>query len=143
MIVGRATTSQARFAVNFVVGSTVNAYENSSMDIAFHFNPRFKKHVVVRNSRLAGVWGKEERVSGVLPLTAGMTFELLFLVQEHSFKVAVNGKHFIEFHHRIPYQSIGLLQVEGEVSLERITFSHEPSFDDIEKLREQITKEAI
>ena len=143
MIVGRTTTSQANFRVNFVVGNTVNVYENSSSDIAFHLNPRFKEHVVVRNSRLAGVWGKEERLSSVLPLTPGMKFELMFLVQEHSFKVAVNGKHFIDFHHRIPYQSIGLLQVDGEVSLERINFSHEPSFDDIEKLREQITKEAI
>ena len=114
--------------MNFVVGSTVDACENSSSDIAFQFNPRFKEHVVVRNTRLSGVWGKEERLPGVLPLTPGMTFELLFLVQEHSFKVAVNGKHFIEFHHRIPYQSVGLLQVDGEVSLERINFSHEPSF---------------
>lgn len=128
MVVGRATTSHARFSINFIVGSNVDTCEGTASDIAFQFNPRFKEHVVVRNSKMAGVWGREERLPHGLPLTPGMTFELLFLVQEDSFKVAVDGKHFVDFHHRMPYQAIGMLQVDGEVTLERVTFSHEPSF---------------
>lgn len=129
LIVGRITTANARFSVNFVAGNTLNPYEADANDVALHFNPRFRESCVVRNTRQHGTWGKEERLpKDFLPMTAGSTFELLFLVQPEGFKVAVNGKHFIEYKHRIAYQLVGLLKIEGEVVVERVNFSHEPSF---------------
>ena len=128
MVVGRCTTSNAKFSVNFVVGNQVNPYESETTDVALHFNPRFRENCVIRNTKQGGLYGKEERLPNVLPITPGATFELLFLVQHEAFKVAVNGKHFIEYKHRIPYQVVGLLKIEGDAVIDRVNFSHEPTF---------------
>lgn len=55
--------------------------------IAFHFNPRFKDGVLVRNTQTAGVWEKEER-EGVLTLSVGADFSLDIICQENDYKVS-------------------------------------------------------
>uniref|UniRef100_A0A8C6SMV5 Galectin n=1 Tax=Neogobius melanostomus TaxID=47308 RepID=A0A8C6SMV5_9GOBI len=44
-------------AINFVV--------SRNKDIAFHMNPRIRDGLVVRNSQIGGMWGKEERDTNI------------------------------------------------------------------------------
>uniref|UniRef100_A0AAR2J3V6 Galectin n=1 Tax=Pygocentrus nattereri TaxID=42514 RepID=A0AAR2J3V6_PYGNA len=50
-----------------------------SDDIAFHFNPRFNEdgnQVIVRTTRIEGVWGPEERELPFFPFSPGKPFEV-------------------------------------------------------------------
>lgn len=109
-----------RFSVNFKCGPAENA------DIAFHFNPRFDDgNVVVRNTRQHNAWGGEERMSNGFPFQRGQPFELIFLCQSQQYKVAVNGRHYIEYKHRIPLQRVNFVHVTGNVVVQMIKFDRE------------------
>lgn len=127
-VTGYPSPGAKRFEVNFVVGQTIDPYNGLQNDIAFHFNPRFNQKQVVRNARQIMIWGKEEVLPHHMPLAVGVPFDLLFLVAVNGFKVAVNGKHFIEFKHRIPLEAAHLLHIVGDVVLDRISFHGEPAF---------------
>lgn len=76
-------SSLCRFQVDFTCGSSVKP----RADVAFHFNPRFKRSpCVVCNTLRDERWGREE-ILYQLPLAAGAPFEIIVLVLEDKFKV--------------------------------------------------------
>lgn len=76
-------TLTRRFQVDFLCGSSVKP----RADVAFHFNPRFKRSPsVVCNSLQKERWGPEE-VLHTGALRPGETFELVVLVLKDAFKV--------------------------------------------------------
>lgn len=91
--------------------------------IAFHFNPRFEEHTIVRNSYLNDSWGQEERQmpSGGLCFAPGQSFVIEIVCEHHHFRVNVNGNHVCNFNHRVPHlQQIDSLEVDGDVVLEHV-----------------------
>jgi galectin-9 len=117
-----------RFEFNLMVGSVISEQLKQSGDIALHFNPRFDTNLVVRNSRQNGRWGPEEREPQVMPYAAGRDFETMLLIEADGFKVAVNGRHFCQFPHRIPLSCVGVLSIEGSVEVERIEYRREMKY---------------
>lgn len=118
MVFINGTPNGGRFAVNFK-GPGPDAY-------AFHFNPRFDSgNIVVRNTKRNGMWEAEERASNGFPFVMGQPFELIFLVQQNQYKVAVNGRHFIEYAHRMNMQRVRSLNIEGAVQISMIRFDQE------------------
>ncbi|XP_004399690.1 PREDICTED: galectin-9 isoform X1 [Odobenus rosmarus divergens] len=106
-----------RFAVNFHSGY-------SDRDIAFHFNPRFEEGgYVVCNTKQNGSWGPEERKMH-MPFQMGNPFELCFLVDSWDFKVMVNGNHFMQYSHRVPFHCVDTLSITGAVQLSYISFQN-------------------
>ncbi|XP_046533813.1 galectin-9C-like isoform X1 [Equus quagga] len=106
-----------RFAVNFQIGSSDN-------DIAFHFNPRFENGgYLVCNTKQNGCWGPEERKMH-LPFQRGSPFELIFLVQSSHFQVMLNGSHFVQYPHRVPFHRVDTLSINGIVQLFSISFQN-------------------
>uniref|UniRef100_A0A673VPU3 Galectin n=1 Tax=Suricata suricatta TaxID=37032 RepID=A0A673VPU3_SURSU len=106
-----------RFAVNFHSGP-------SDKDIAFHFNPRFEESgYVVCNTKQNGSWGPEERKMS-MPFQKGIPFELSFLVGSCDFKVMVNGSHFVQYSHRVPFHRVDTLSISGAVHLSSISFQN-------------------
>ncbi|KAI4889226.1 hypothetical protein NFI96_022673 [Prochilodus magdalenae] len=125
-----------RFCINFMVGG--------SRDIAFHLNPRIREGVLVRNSLIDGCWGDEETEFGFNPFMEGQFFEVrvhlhgyvcILSIQhflsryqisircsQEKFKVYANGQHLCTFFHRIPYEQISMLEVEGDVQLSYIHY---------------------
>lgn len=98
--------------------------EAANGDIALHINPRFDQGAIVRNTS-HGSWGAEERDGG-MPLQQGGQFECILLVQEGHYKIAFNGQHFTDYHHRMPKESVTLLKVDGDLHLTNITFQGVP-----------------
>lgn len=122
-----------RFSINLVLGTP-------TQDIALHVNPRLPQNYIVRNSRVKNVWGSEE-VSSALPfsLHRGSKFAIQILVTDSCFMLSVNGHHFAEFNHRLPYKSIASIEVKGDVDnvgFNRIEASQYP-----ERLPESKAKE--
>uniref|UniRef100_A0A8C4YVF1 Galectin n=1 Tax=Gadus morhua TaxID=8049 RepID=A0A8C4YVF1_GADMO len=106
-VVGEPIHGGNRFEVNFMKGS----------DVVFHFNPRMAEQTIVRNTNLGGRWGPEER-DGDFPFAPGRQFELKVLVEEDSFKVAVDGTHLLEFEHRMGgLEEVTLVRVQGDLRL--------------------------
>lgn len=93
-----------RIAVNIFSGDNPD-------DIVFHFNPRFDNDCVVRNSRLDGCWGNEERV-GEMVFKPGKKFSILIIVQSNCFLVYVDDKEFCRYEYRAPICDTMLLEFD-------------------------------
>ncbi|XP_067866665.1 galectin-4-like isoform X2 [Heterodontus francisci] len=119
MIKGRVLPHSNRFHVNLQCGLMAQ-----HCDIAFHFNPRFEcPGYVVCNTFENQRWCSEERKHEV-PIQKGETFQLLILVQNDSYKVAVNDRHFLEFKHRIPVSRVNTITIDGQVEVVSLSFTN-------------------
>lgn len=114
---GNVPPGAQRFAINFQCGANTDPRD----DIALHLNFRFVEMCVVRNHLTAMSWGVEE-TNGGMPLARGEAFEALILCEPQSIKVALNGVHFCEFAHRVPYQRISHITVDGDVHVQFMGF---------------------
>jgi galectin-9 len=94
----------------------------SSGNTALHINPRMKSNCVVRNTCTNGSWGGEEK-NGPFPFARGNTFEVIILVEDDEYKVAINGAHAFEYKHRIPYQEVDGLNLYGDIQVNKVIFS--------------------
>jgi hypothetical protein len=130
VITGRVLPNAKRFEANFAVGGLITMDVIKRADLALHFNVRFDQACVVRNSRQKGVWGPEERkVDGhAVPFVQGKVFTLMFLVEQTEIKVAVDGKHFVSFKHRLPFTSVKIFNFEGDIEVEKIEYKREPRY---------------
>nr|XP_020744777.1 galectin-16-like [Odocoileus virginianus texanus] len=97
----------------FVVDFCTGIGEGNS--IAFHFRV-YTNSAVVMNSFQEGEWQEEKRVFSDL-FTPGQPFELRFLVLENGYQVFVNNKSTYLFAHRLPLQSVKMLEVRGDIVL--------------------------
>ncbi|CAI5780946.1 galectin-4-like isoform X2 [Podarcis lilfordi] len=114
VIQGQVRVSVKRFSVNLVCGNG---------NVAFHFNPRFDEgRVVVCNTQQHGRWGAEERAYN-MPFQPNIYFEMIINVKSHCYQVSVNGNHFLEYRHRLPFHEVQTLQINGDVSLNCISFA--------------------
>ncbi|XP_040298793.1 galectin-4 [Bufo bufo] len=102
------------FHINFV---TVNG------DIALHFNVRLNERTVVRNSKLGGSWGPEERNMANNPFVPGQYFDISIRTGNGRYKIYVNGQSFCQYAHRFPaLQMINSLEIGGNVVLSLVQF---------------------
>ncbi|PZC73952.1 galectin-5-like [Helicoverpa armigera] len=114
---GNIPSNAVRFAINLLCGSSTIEPE----DIAFHLCPRFKEGRVVRNSRSHKEF-KDEESAGGNPLSPGSSVEIEIECTDSAFKVKLNGSSFCEFKHRLPFDRITHLDVDGDLKLSHISF---------------------
>ncbi|XP_029283605.1 galectin-8 isoform X2 [Cottoperca gobio] len=116
LIQGSVPSDADRFQVDFTCGSSLTP----RADVAFHFNPRFKRSpCIICNSLQGERWGREETLY-VKPFSVGETFELVVLVLPDKFKVAVNGGHVLEYEHRLELERVDTLSVSGKVKVQAV-----------------------
>ncbi|KAK2504212.1 hypothetical protein MC885_005013 [Smutsia gigantea] len=115
-ILGTVKPSANRLALDFKRGN----------DVAFHFNPRFNednRRVIVCNTKLDNIWGKEERQS-VFPFEIGKPFKIQVLVESDHFKVAVNDAHLLQYNHRMKnIKEISTLGISGDIDLTSASYT--------------------
>ncbi|KAJ8705829.1 hypothetical protein PYW08_012875 [Mythimna loreyi] len=114
---GNLPPGAQRFAINLQCGPNTDPRD----DIALHLNFRFVEMCVVRNHMTAMNWGVED-LDGGMPLNRGDNYEVLVLCEPHSMKIALNGAHFADFPHRIPFQRITHVTVDGDTAVNLISF---------------------
>ncbi|XP_038066073.1 galectin-4-like [Patiria miniata] len=121
MIVVKVTVKPypTRFHVNFQCGMCTNPRS----DIAFHFNPRFNQQTIVMNTLRTTKWdGNEQKYRTYFPFFANGTYEIMFLCEHNQFKVALNGSHLLEYPHRLPFQNISALHIDGDVVVTEVKY---------------------
>lgn len=97
---------------------SIDLKPTGSNNIALHLNPRVKSRTFVRNSYINDSWGEEENKLEDFPFCSDMYFEIIILCEAHEYKVAVNGKHALEYKHRFKHlDQINVLSINGDVRL--------------------------
>lgn len=114
---GKVPPEAIRFAVNYQLGPNLNPRD----DIAIHVSPRFPEGFITRNHIESMSWGPEENM-GPMVIQPGQDFEMFLLCERHCFKIAINGRHFAEFVHRLPYHKITHLVIDGDVIVHNIDY---------------------
>ncbi|XP_012368858.1 galectin-5-like, partial [Octodon degus] len=106
---GIVSPNATRFHINLCAGT----------DIAFHFNPRFNERCVVRNTKIMGSWGQEERwLSGNMPFIPGESFTVQITCEADCYRVTVDGQPLLTYEHRLQdLLSISHLEVTGDITL--------------------------
>jgi hypothetical protein len=90
-------------------------------DVALHVNPRFGhygEHTIVLNSYERDEWKREERHSN--PMRIGDQFRIRIVNHEAHFLIELNDRERFHFTHRLSAGAITRLDVEGDVSLQRV-----------------------
>ncbi|XP_048025192.1 uncharacterized protein LOC125254574 [Megalobrama amblycephala] len=111
---GVVPTNADRFEINFKTG------QSEGDDIAFHFNPRMEKKVVMNSFRNGG-FEAEESVSDN-PFKKGQAFEMVTVIKSEGYQVYVNGKEQYTFRHRIPLEKVSVLNITGDVAVNLFGF---------------------
>ncbi|XP_003736143.3 galectin-8 [Drosophila pseudoobscura] len=102
------------FTIDFL---TIKGKENCDhCDVLLQLGARLPQNYIVRNSRLMGKWGLEENSSPLrFQLRRGDTFWMQILLTVESFYISVNGYHFAEYAHRMPYRWLGAIDLRGDI----------------------------
>lgn len=119
----RPRPNASRFAINFQNGPSLNPRD----DLALHLSPCFNPPRIVRNSLINGQWGLEEAFGNGSTFTPHQPFEFMILCEPDKYKIAVNGGHYCEFRHRMPYEHVSHLSIDGDVDIDRIQITSSSS----------------
>ncbi|KAI1290904.1 Galectin-4 [Halotydeus destructor] len=111
-----------QFDINLVHGHEPTEDHVRNSAIAIHLNPRFDENAVILNHKEGGAWGDEEREEGDMPVRKGEDFQIMFIVEPESYRVHINGEHYGNFAHRIPYQEVGVLWIDGQVEIRKVEY---------------------
>ena len=92
------------------------SFYDASGNILFHWNPRFSEGggappVVVRNSRISGKWGTEQR-SGSWPFTGLSNTDVLITTGKSGFEITIGGKRMAAFDFKYR-SSAAVSRIEG------------------------------
>lgn len=118
VIQGSVPDDSDRFQVDFQCGSSTKP----RADVAFHFNPRFKRSgSIICNTLEKEKWGWEE-ITYQMPFQKGKLFKIVFMVLKDKFQVSVNEKHLLLYNHRINLERIDTLGIYGKVQIQTIQF---------------------
>ncbi|GAB0187082.1 galectin-8 isoform X1 [Grus americana] len=118
VIHGTVPDDADRFQVDLQCGSSIKP----RADVAFHFNPRFKRSgYIVCNTLEREKWGWEE-ITYEMPFQKGKSFEIVIMILKDKFQVSVNKKHLLLYNHRISFEKINTLGIYGKVQIKTIEF---------------------
>ncbi|XP_054136037.1 galectin-8 isoform X1 [Melozone crissalis] len=122
VIHGTVPDDADRFQVDLQCGNSIKP----RADVAFHFNPRFKRSgCIVCNTLEREKWGWEE-ITYEMPFGKGKSFEIVIMILKDKFQVAVNKKHLLLYKHRISLEKIDTLGIYGKVQIKAIQFVFKP-----------------
>ncbi|XP_063246504.1 galectin-8 isoform X3 [Prinia subflava] len=126
VIHGTVPDDADRFQVDLQCGSSIKP----RADVAFHFNPRFKRSgCIVCNTLEREKWGWEQ-ITYDMPFERGKSFEIVIMILKDKFQVIVNKKHLLLYNHRISLEKIDTLGIYGKVQIKTIEFVSKGEFPD-------------
>lgn len=114
-IQGTVPAGASRFSVNLQRG-----IGTKEAPVVFHFNPRLLEGpVVVRNTRIEGVWGTEERSldTAEFPFAHQKDFRMVITPDQKGYRVVVNEIPILTYEHRLPLEDVTHLCVKGDVMI--------------------------
>ncbi|XP_059389779.1 galectin-9-like [Carassius carassius] len=117
IIIGRILPDSNRLHVNLQCGS------DSEADVALHINPHYKdgsEHIVY-NTYQNRSWGSGQSTPDS-PIVKDKLFAIEILVTKEAYKISANGKHVMDYEHRIPITQVNTISVDQDNKLEFIGY---------------------
>ncbi|XP_045179349.2 galectin-5-like isoform X6 [Mercenaria mercenaria] len=114
----------SRFSIYLQQGDNLDPQQIAMVfDVRFKWGNPVSNNCVVMNHK-EGHWDDklEERNTPSFPFRRGTEFQMIILVENRCFKIAVNDKHFTEFNHRVEPGRIDTLRIEGDVNVTKVRF---------------------
>ncbi|XP_076441741.1 galectin-4-like isoform X2 [Babylonia areolata] len=104
-------------------GFSINLCQGPNVEptTVLHFNVRLNQNCIVLNHMQNNSWGGEVRHDGH-QFHKGKPFDLRILIKPQMYKLKVNGRHIVDFAHRLPKETAQFIVVQGEVSVNYIRF---------------------
>lgn len=102
------------FAISLQCGSSLNFNDDVALYLSLAFSPPPR---IIRNSLISGQWGPEESFGG-FPTNPGAPFEILISIEPNEYRIAINGQHFTEYHHRLPFERITHVSLTGDARID-------------------------
>uniref|UniRef100_A0A1I7U0C6 Galectin n=1 Tax=Caenorhabditis tropicalis TaxID=1561998 RepID=A0A1I7U0C6_9PELO len=100
------------FVINLISGG----------NIALHISFRWEKDkIIAMNAKLDNAWGSEIRHAN--PLHHDQAFDLQIRVYPGYFHITTNGVLLADFPHRLPFETIQAISLEGNVHINNIQFT--------------------
>ncbi|XP_010145755.1 PREDICTED: galectin-related protein A-like [Eurypyga helias] len=94
---------------------------DANKDVGLLFSVNFSDKSIIRNARVAGKWGREEKTIPYFPFTAGDTFKMELLCEHQQIRVLLDGRQLCDFTHRIqPLNLVKALQISGDIKLTKV-----------------------
>ncbi|XP_062974912.1 galectin-related protein A-like [Elgaria multicarinata webbii] len=95
--------------------------DQTSEDVGLLLLVSFIEKSIVRNSRIAGKWGKEEKTIPYFPFTAEDSFKMELLCEHQQIRVLLDGRQLCSFSHRVqPMQRVTALHISGDLKLTKV-----------------------
>lgn len=122
-----------RFEINLLIGENYDDLE--ACLVAFHFNARFdKQNTIICNYRDME-WSSEPFVSRDNPLQKGSSFRVKIIITPEGYDVSVNGTTLTVYKHKLPFQKVNHMYVNGDVDVQKIEINEKASSYDSITLR--------
>ncbi|CAD7088614.1 unnamed protein product [Hermetia illucens] len=86
---------------------------------ALHLSIRPLEFTVVRNHFHNYTWGAEERIGGC-PIRPGQYYEVDIRVEPGRYSIYIDGNHFCEFLHRIPFERVTHIHVGAGTTIQYV-----------------------
>ncbi|XP_067894470.1 galectin-related protein A-like isoform X2 [Heterodontus francisci] len=106
---------------NSFVLSLISNPSEPETDIGLEVTINFRDRSVVRNAKVSGKWGKEEKNIPYFPFTPMQHFKMEILCEHQQFRVQVDGQQLFDFTHRVQQlQKLTALKITGDVRLTKV-----------------------
>ncbi|XP_016984943.1 32 kDa beta-galactoside-binding lectin [Drosophila rhopaloa] len=118
-VVAKTIDGAARFHINLC---TAKSTVDPNADIGLRFSCYFRNDVIVRNTRVSGVWGEEEthvQDPNTLPnpIVSGEFFLVYILCCEDSFAISINSREYCKFRYRLPLGALRALEIRDQIQV--------------------------
>ncbi|XP_067894469.1 galectin-related protein A-like isoform X1 [Heterodontus francisci] len=112
----RITTTHHLFVLSLISNPS-----EPETDIGLEVTINFRDRSVVRNAKVSGKWGKEEKNIPYFPFTPMQHFKMEILCEHQQFRVQVDGQQLFDFTHRVQQlQKLTALKITGDVRLTKV-----------------------
>ncbi|XP_013405296.1 uncharacterized protein LOC106170100 [Lingula anatina] len=106
---------------NFEVGLQCSTKPGSH--IPFYFKVNFAPDAKATTASFINhVWDAGEKLEGPLPFQPDKKFVMKVVVEPECFRVKVDDENFLEFKHKLPYERITHVTVDGDLALYSVTY---------------------
>ncbi|KAF2904026.1 hypothetical protein ILUMI_02123 [Ignelater luminosus] len=119
-ILGSVSSVGKQFCSNLQCGSS------HFDDIALHILVRLNEGRIIVKCQQFGTW-QDGYIYDNTDIFRGQQFEILVICELTVFKIGVNGQHLCEFPHKVPYERVSHIRVEGDVSVAQISVESRPT----------------